>query len=65
MAENSKRHQRRLKRQRVSDCTAALSWLEDKGLTPVKGEGDCDGQRNQLVGQYRFSYEIEKAWMWV
>lgn len=32
----SKRHQRRVKKQRVTECTASLSWLEDEGLTPVK-----------------------------
>lgn len=31
----SKRHTRRLKKQRVEECAAALSWLENDGLTPV------------------------------
>lgn len=31
----SKRHVRRLKKQRVEKCAAALSWLENDGLTPV------------------------------
>ena len=31
----SKRHKRRVKKQRVVECSAALSWLED-GLTPVQ-----------------------------
>lgn len=32
----SQRHERRLKKRRVDECTAALSWLEEEGLTPVK-----------------------------
>lgn len=32
----SQRHERRLKKRRVEECTAALSWLEEEGLTPVK-----------------------------
>lgn len=31
----SKRHTRRLKKQRVEEFAAALSWLENDGLTPV------------------------------
>ena len=31
----SKRHIRRLKKQRIEECAAALSWLENDGLTPV------------------------------
>ena len=31
----SQRHTRRLKKQRVDECAAALSWLENDGLTPV------------------------------
>ena len=32
----SKRHERRVKCQRIEECSSALSWLEDTGLTPVK-----------------------------
>ena len=32
----SQRHERQLKKRRVEECTAALSWLEEEGLTPVK-----------------------------
>ena len=31
----SKRHERRLKKQRVTDCTNALNWLENEGFTPI------------------------------
>ena len=31
----SQRHERRLKKQRIEECSAALSWLEEDGLTPV------------------------------
>ena len=31
----SKRHEKRIKKQRAEQCTATLSWLEDEGLTPV------------------------------
>ena len=55
----SKRHQRRIKRQRVSECSAALSWLEDEGLTPVKVVV-MDKETNQLDSIILRS-EIEKA----
>lgn len=32
----SKRQERRIKKRRVEECAAALSWLEEGGLTPVK-----------------------------
>lgn len=32
----SVRHERRMKRQRVEQCSSVLSWLEDDGLTPVQ-----------------------------
>lgn len=31
----STRHERRRKKQRVDECAAALSWLEDEGFSPV------------------------------
>lgn len=31
----SKRHERRVKKRRVDECVAALSWLEDEGFSPV------------------------------
>ena len=31
----SKRHERRVKKRRIDECTASLSWLQE-GLTPVK-----------------------------
>lgn len=33
---HSKRHERRIKKQRVDDCLSSLSWLESSGLTPVR-----------------------------
>ena len=32
----SKRHERRLKRQRLEDISNSLTWLQDEGLTPIK-----------------------------
>ena len=32
----SERHDRRIKKQRALECAAALSWMEDEGLMPVK-----------------------------
>ena len=32
----SKRHERRLKRQRIDQCSKSLCWLEEEGFTPVE-----------------------------
>ena len=32
----SKRHERRVKKQRVSECAASLTWLQEEGMTPVQ-----------------------------
>ena len=31
----SKRHESRLKKQRLTDCTNVLNWLENEGFTPI------------------------------
>ena len=32
----SKRHERRVKKQRLSECAASLTWLQEEGMTPVQ-----------------------------
>ena len=32
----SKRHEHRVKKQRVSECAASLTWLQEEGMTPVQ-----------------------------
>ena len=32
----SERHECRVKKQRVSECAASLTWLQEEGLTPVQ-----------------------------
>ena len=38
--EYSSRHERRLKKQRLSDYAQSLQWLENEGLAPLKVESN-------------------------
>lgn len=54
-----KRHERRLKKQRVSECTSVLAWLEDEGLTPVKVV--VMNKETQQLDSILLRSDIEKA----
>ena len=55
----SKRQERRIKKRRVEECAAALSWLEEDGLTPVKIT--VVNSQTQQLESITLKEDIEKA----
>ena len=55
----SQRHRRRIKKLRQEECAAALSWLDEEGLTPVSVT--VMNQETQKLEQLSLRKDLEEA----
>ena len=55
----SQRHERRVKKKRVEECAAALSWMEKDGLTPVSVT--VMNNETNMLETFSIRKDLEKA----